>query len=308
MRQAPPERLTPTWQQADPERIARSLAAASAKPTGGWLVAGASRDLPRDRSLVRTITGRAIVIWRGRDGEPLAGDAACPHMGASLDGCAVADGRVLCRWHGMALGADTRPQWASIAAYDDGVLVWVRAGEGASTREPALPARPDLATSLVSVVSVPATCEPRDIIQNRLDPWHGAWLHPYAFSDLTVDESASTDDRLVLDVAYRLGRSLAVPVRAEFTCPDAHSIVMTITDGEGTGSVVETHATPVTAPGVHPARTVMTETVVATSPRAGFRVARAVAPLVRRGMEASAHRLWVDDIAYAERLYSLREG
>ena len=58
----------------------------------------------------------------------------------------------------------------------------------------------------------------------------------------------------MLDVAYRLGRWFAVPVRAEFSCPDSHTIVMTITGGEGTGSVVETHATPLTAPGVHPAR------------------------------------------------------
>ena len=35
-----------------------------------------------------------------------------------------------------------------------------------------------------------------------------------------------------------------MPVRAEFACPDARTIVMTIIDGEGAGSVVETHATP----------------------------------------------------------------
>ena len=112
----------------------------------------------------------------------------------------------------------------------------------------------------------------------------------------------------MLDVAYRLGRTFAVPVRAEFTCPDSHTIVMTITDGEGTGSVVETHATPLTAPGVHPARTVMTEAVVATSDRFGFRVARGLAPLVRIGMRASATQLWADDLVYAARLYELRRA
>ena len=150
------------------------------------------------------------------------------------------------------------------------------------------------------------TCEPRDIIANRLDPWHGAWLHPYAFSDLSVDDEASSEDLLVLDVAYRLGRTFAVPVRAEFTCPDSHTIIMTITGGEGVGSVVETHATPLTAPGVHPARTVMTEAVVATSDRAGFRIAQGLGPLVRIGMRASATQLWVDDLEYATRLYEMR--
>jgi phenylpropionate dioxygenase-like ring-hydroxylating dioxygenase large terminal subunit len=309
--QTSPDRLRGTWREARPERIAAALAVALARPTGGWLVAAASTDLTADRSLSRTVAGRDLVLWRDEDGSALAGSAACPHLGADLGGCDVVGGQMLCSWHGLPLGRRTSPPWASVAAYDDGVLVWVRAGEvesGAhSLAGPVLPIRPDLATSIVSVVSLSTTCEPRDIIANRLDPWHGAWLHPYAFSDLTVDEAASSDERLVLDVAYRLGRRLAVPVRAEFTCPDSHTIVMTITDGEGTGSVVETHATPLTGPGSHPARTVMTEAVVATSERVGFAVARRAARLVRVCMRASATRLWTDDLAYAFRLYEMRQ-
>ena len=147
---------------------------------------------------------------------------------------------------------------------------------------------------------------PADIIANRLDPWHGAWLHPYAFSDLTVDEAASSVDRLVLDVSFRLSRWLAVPVRAEFVCPDARTICMTILSGEGAGSVVETHATPVTAPGAHPARTVMTEATIAVSDRPGFAVARRVSRVVAAGIRHTAGMLWVDDLAYAARTYELR--
>jgi hypothetical protein len=36
-------------------------------------------------------------------------------------------------------------------------------------------------------------CEPEDVIANRLDPWHGSWFHPYAFSHLVVDDDASSD-------------------------------------------------------------------------------------------------------------------
>jgi len=151
-------------------------------------------------------------------------------------------------------------------------------------------------------------CEPEDIIANRLDPWHGAWYHPYAFSHLVVDDDASDDKVLVVDVTFRLTPRLGVPVRAEFACPDARTIVMTIVGGEGAGSVVETHATPLTATGTHPARTVMTEAVVATSDRFGFRVARGLAPLVTLGMRASAIQLWADDLVYAARLYELRRA
>lgn len=310
--QTTPDHLRGTWRDAKPATIDASLRSALRRPTHGWLVAAASADVPTGRTLLRTVAGREVVLWRDTDGSLLAGPGACPHLGARLEACDVVDGTVLCRWHGMQLGPASQAEWRTYAAHDDGVLAWVRigpveAGVEASDR-PVLATRPPLEESLASVISLAATCEPRDIIANRLDPWHGAWLHPYAFSDLTVDDAESTEDRLVLDVAYRLGRTFAVPVRAEFTCPDSHTIVMTITDGEGTGSVVETHATPLTAPGTHPARTVMTEAVVATSDRVGFRVARGLAPLVRVGMRASATQLWADDLVYAARLYELRRS
>jgi hypothetical protein len=312
MPQTTPAHLRGTWRDAKPARILRALDDALRRPTHGWLVAAASADVPPGRTLLRTVAGREVVLWRDRDGSLLAGPGACPHLGARLENCDVVDGTVLCTWHGMPLGRETSPRWNTFAAHDDGVLAWVRVGPveaGAQpTATPVLATRPRPGASIASVVSLQTSCEPRDIIQNRLDPWHGAWLHPYAFSDLSVDDEESSDDRLVLDVAYRLGRSYAVPVRAEFTCPDSHTIVMTITGGEGVGSVVETHATPLTAPGVHPARTVMTEVVVATSERFGFRVAQRMAPLVRLGMRASATRLWADDLVYAARLYEVRRG
>ena len=310
--QTTPDHLRGTWRDAKPTKIEASLAAALRRPTHGWFVAAASADVPADRTLMRTIAGREVVLWRDTDGSVLAGPGACPHLGARLEDCDVVDGTVLCRWHGMPLGRDTRARWATYASYDDGVLVWVRLGQVEAgeqpTDTPVLGARPPLADSIASVISLPVTCEPRDIIANRLDPWHGAWLHPYAFSDLAVDEGESTPDKLVLDVAYRLGRTFAVPVRAEFTCPDSHTIIMTITDGEGIGSVVETHATPLHGPGAHPARTVMTEAVIATSERFGFRIARGLAPLVKVGMRASATQLWADDLVYAARLYELRRA
>lgn len=97
-------------------------------------------------------------------------------------------------------------------------------------------------------------------------------------------------------------------MRAEFVPPDRRTIVMTILEGEGTGSVVETHATPVTAAGVHPARTMMIEATIATSDRTGFQLARRVSRAVQLGMRASARQLWVDDLEYAERTYTVRRS
>jgi hypothetical protein len=301
-------RLRPSWRDADPDRIDAALRAALSRDPGGWYVLGTSRAVPASASITRTVQGREIALWRDADGELHAGPGVCPHLGALLDDCPVVGGTLRCRWHGLALPSKAAPEWTPLRAYDDGVLVWVQlptAGEQRSVA-PTITVRPPLERSITAVIEHTGHCEPDDIIANRLDPWHGSWLHPYAFSHLTVDEDESDTDRLVVDVAFRLSRSWAVPVRAEFTCPDARTIVMTITDGEGAGSVVETHATPLGPDRDGRMRTVMTEATVATSPRWGFRLARRVAPLIQPAMRHTARRLWRDDLAYAERRYELR--
>jgi nitrite reductase/ring-hydroxylating ferredoxin subunit len=301
-------RFAPTWRQARVSRITAAAAVAASRNPGGWYVAGASADAPAGRSVTRTISGREVVFFRDTDGSLAAGPGACPHMGALLDGCRVLDGTMFCRWHGYPLRPEGDASWRPYQAVDDGVLLWVQLstqGEP-STERPVLPVRPPLDRAVTAVVVARGVCEPGDVIANRLDPWHGAWFHPYAFSHLVVDESASTDSVLTVDVAFRLGRTLGVPVRAEFSCPDARTIVMRIVAGEGAGSVVETHATPIGFDPAGQAVTVITEATMAYSDRPGFRVARWLAPMIRPGIRRTARRLWVDDLAYAERRYRLR--
>ena len=49
------------------------------------------------------------------------------------------------------------------------------------------------------------------------------------------------------------------------------------------------------------------EGTIAYSDRPGFQVARWLSPLVRPGIRHTARKLWVDDLAYAERRYELRQ-
>ena len=79
-----------------------------------------------------------------------------------------------------------------------------------------------------------------------------------------------------------------------------------IVDGEGTGSVVETHATPLGLGPDNRPRTAVIEATVAHSDRAGFKRACQIAPLITGLMRVAASRLWKDDLAYAERRYQLR--
>lgn len=302
------DKMSETWRLARPSRIGTSLERAQARNAGGWFVAGLSGDVGRTESVTRTIAGREVVFWRDERGELVAGPGSCPHLGALMDRCPVIDGTMYCRWHGLALTREGDRTWSPYRTHDDGVLIWVglpTKGEP-PTERPALPVRPPATGSVAAVIAETAVCEPQDVIANRLDPWHGAWFHPYAFSHLVVDDKASTPERLVTDVTFRLNKTWGVPVRAEFTCPDSRTIVMTITDGEGTGSVVETHATPLGVDGEGRPMTMITEATIAYSDRKGFKVAHVLSAVLVPMIKRTTRLLWMDDRDYAERRYELR--
>ncbi|MGD9529080.1 DUF5914 domain-containing protein [Pseudonocardia sp.] len=309
----------PTWRECRPAVISAALARALARPSGGWFVLAASREIRPGKAFGRVVAGRELVAWRGRDGVLHVGPGACPHLGAPLCDAAVHGGRLVCRWHGLALGPEGRPNWRTHPAHDDGVLAWVRldgarlaAGDdGPPTDAPVLGPRPPAGVAVAAVATMVGRCEPEDVLANRLDPWHGAWFHPYAFANLRVLSAPAVDcdpveDRFLVEVAYTVGRRLGVPVVAEFTCPDPRTITMEILDGDGAGSVVETHATPLRPGPDGLPRTAVIEAAVAYSPRPGFAHVRRVGGLLRPLMASAARRLWRDDLAYAERRYAVR--
>lgn len=334
-RPVPWQHQRPTWREARPAVIAGALKRALARPSGNWYVLGASTDVRSTRPLSGTVEGVEVVVWRDARGRLTGGPGACPHLGAPLADSPVRCGTLVCHWHGLALDGASFAGWEPWPVHDDGVLVWVRldaVGREPPTPAPVVPARPSRSTALTSVWHGTGSCEPEDVVANRLDPWHGAWFHPYSFVDLTVVETPSetdgtdgtdgTDtsrasdegddggeggDRFVVDVSFRLTGRLVVPVRAEFTAPEPRTVVMRITEGEGAGSVVESHATPLGPDPSGRPRTEVVEAVLATSDRPGFPLARRLAPALRPLMRAAAGRLWRDDLAYAERRRHLRD-
>ncbi len=162
------------------------------------------------------------------------------------------------------------------------------------------------------MATLSGVCEPADIVANRLDPWHGSWFHPDSFSRLSVLSApgevdvADEDDRFVVSVTFRVAPGLGVPVQAEFSCPEPRTVVMRITEGEGAGSVVETHATPRGPGDRRPPPDCghrggggrLRATGVCARPGHGAGVAA--------GHAACCGPLWRDDLAYAERRYQLR--
>lgn len=303
----------PTYTEASPALIRSALQRSQQRPSGNWFVIGASKQVSR-KPHGANVAGIELVAWRGADGSLHAGPGACPHLGADLSTGAVDCGELVCPWHGLRLTGRREHGWTPYPAHDDGVLVWVRLdqlGAEPPTDVPVLPERPH-SPSLSAVASMVGVCEPSDIIANRMDPWHGSWFHPYSFARLNVLSSppgaggvSDEMDRFLVAVTFRLGR-LGVPVVAEFASPEPRTIVMRIVDGEGSGSVVETHATPL-APGADgQPRTAVIEAVIAHSDRPGFARALRAAPLIAPMMRHTAARLWRDDLVYAERVFTLR--
>ena len=302
----------PTYQQAEPALIDAALQRAHRRPTGNWYVFAASTDVRGDRPFGTRVAGLEIVAWRDETGGLHVGPATCPHLGADLATGTVDCGGLICQWHGLRLSGGREFGWKPLPAHDDGVLVWVRL-DGIGGEEPldapVLAARP-AGPRLAAVTRLEGACEPRDIIANRLDPWHGAWFHPYSFAQLEVLSAPPVDadddaDIFTVAVTFHLGR-LGMPVITAFSVPEPRTVVMHIVEGEGVGSVVETHATPIgPGPDGRP-RTAVIEAVIAASGRTGFQLSLLGAPLLRPLMKLGAARLWRDDLAYAERRYALR--
>jgi isorenieratene synthase len=287
----------PDWKQAQPAWIESALREALALPSGGWYVVDGVRAI-RDEPLRYRIASEDYVVWRSGERILVAPDG-CPHMGARLSDGFVKDGCVVCPWHGLALGEKQLGRWKPLETFNDGVLLWARPpSDEPATEEPIVPTRPS--RFFDAVMRLEARCDPRDVVANRLDPWHGAYFHPHSFGRLKVinkDESTIT-----VRVVYRITKRIGMEVDAVFDCPDPRTIVMTIIRGEGVGSVVETHATP-----IEPGRSAVIEATLAASDRPQFHwFMSAFSRLVRPVVEKRARRLWVEDGQYAERRYELR--
>ena len=201
----------PTYRDAEPAVIEAALRRSQRRPTGNWYAFAASREVRSGRPFGAHVAGVEVVAWRDRLGRLRVGPRSCPHLGADLATGIVHDGALICRWHGLALGGAEREfGWCPFPGHDDGTLVWVRldkVGGEEPSDEPVIPVRPTGGT-LTAVTRMVGVCEPTDIIANRLDPWHGAWFHPYSFTALEVLTTPTEHaDRFLVAVTFRMGRS-----------------------------------------------------------------------------------------------------
>ncbi|WAU81932.1 Rieske 2Fe-2S domain-containing protein [Streptomyces sp. Qhu-G9] len=75
----------------------------------GWYAVLRSSELRQNRVVSLHYFGRALIAFRGSDGQAAVRDAHCPHYGAHLGvGGKVVGGTVECPFHGWRFGADGR--------------------------------------------------------------------------------------------------------------------------------------------------------------------------------------------------------
>ena len=245
------------------------------------------RSLPATTSVPTARSARASAERRsspsGTAGIGLdVGPGVRPHSGADLSTGTVDCGTLICPWHGLRSAGDWEFGWTTLPAHDDGVLAWVRldtVGGEAPLDLPVVPVRPTGSGCTPSPgwsgSASPTTSSPTG---STLGTARGSTPNSFTHLDVLTappvdDDLAEDADRFLVAVTFRIGR-LRIPVVAEFTSPEPRTIVVRIVDGEGTGSVVETHATPVDPGADRRPRTAVLEAVIAHSDRTGFVQAR----------------------------------
>ena len=160
----------------DPPRAApRRGAARPAAGTRSTLRARSASSRAAYRSL-----GRSLVVWRAGDRAarraqrlPAHGRAARRRPRARAAGC-------VCPWHGLALGARGPRALAAAADATTTACCSGCASTPATTSRDrrCRSCRSARARFIDSVIRVEAACDPRDVLANRLDPWHGVHFHP----------------------------------------------------------------------------------------------------------------------------------
>lgn len=178
-------------------------------PTNAWYVACTPNEID-DGPLGRQICGQRIVFFRGPESRVAAVEDWCPHRGAPLSLGRVVEGRLVCGYHGLEMGADGKPVamplqrvrgFPSIRTFpvvERHGFVWVWPGDSAqadpaTVHHCAWAGHPEWAYGggLYHV-----KCDYRLMIDNLMDLTHETYVHAGSIGQKEIDEAppATTTD------------------------------------------------------------------------------------------------------------------
>jgi vanillate O-demethylase monooxygenase subunit len=174
-------------------------------PKNAWYVACTPDEIDA-KPLGRTVCNEKIVFYRGDGGRVAAVEDFCPHRGAPLSLGRVCEGKLVCGYHGLAMGCDGKtvsmpgqrvqgfPRIRAYPVVEKYGFVWVWPGD------PALadPARihhlewadsPDWAYGggLYHI-----QCDYRLMVDNLMDLSHETYVHANSIGQKEIDEAPVT--------------------------------------------------------------------------------------------------------------------
>jgi len=181
-------------------------------PKNAWYVA-ARPDEIADKPLGRRICDEPIAFFRAEGGQVAAVEDFCPHRGAPLSLGRVEEGKLVCGYHGLAMGRDGKtcsmpcqrvrgfPAIKSYAVEERYGFVWIWPGDAAQADaacipEPAWNGREDWA---VGGGTFNIQCDYRLLVDNLMDLTHETYVHATSIGQKEIDE-ASPDTRVDGDV------------------------------------------------------------------------------------------------------------
>ncbi len=169
-------------------------------PKNSWYVACTPTEID-GKPLGRQICGEQIVLYRGPAGKVAALEDFCPHRGVPLSLGQVREGKLVCGYHGLAIGCDGRtvsmpgqrvqgfPSNRNYPVVERHGFVWVWPGDAALADAGKIPQlewadHPDWAYAggLYRI-----GCDYRLMIDNLMDLTHEAYVHTTSIGQKEID-------------------------------------------------------------------------------------------------------------------------
>lgn len=171
-------------------------------PKNAWYVA-ATPDEVDEKPLGRTVCNEKIVFFRPEAGKVAAVEDFCPHRGARLSLGTVCEGKLVCGYHGLAMGCDGKtvsmpgqrvqgfPKIRAYPVVEKYGFIWVWPGD---------PAQADLAKiHHLEWADSPdwayggglyhIHCDYRLMVDNLMDLTHETYVHTTSIGQKEIDES-----------------------------------------------------------------------------------------------------------------------
>lgn len=176
-------------------------------PLNAWYACAWSQEVVRNSLLARTLCNFKLALWRKADGTIAAFEDACWHRLAPLSLGWIADGEVVCKYHGMRFGGDGTcthvpgqdgvPPNASVRSFpaiEKYRFVWVWTGDPALADSAKIPDMhwnddPEWAGDGKTMF---AKCDYRLFVDNLMDLTHETFVHASSIGNQAVAETPMT--------------------------------------------------------------------------------------------------------------------